>query len=172
MSITDEIIAHNHYHYINIKDVVFSSNLHLKRHQGACAQLILLQFFSSICKTRRARRLETSKAKKGNNKKTFQKGTLIIQVLLGRNFNHLAVEPDKPNVINELAWPSWRLNWCPRKIGNDPNRYIQWYSNIKNIFLKTRLNYRLRIYPVCCYHPNTQRPLGNLWACLRKYLWA
>ena len=70
-----------------------------------------------------ARKLETSKAKKGNNKKTFQKGALIIQILLGRNFNHLAVEPDKPNEP-ELAWPSWRLNWCPRKIGNDPNRYI------------------------------------------------
>ena len=45
-------------------------------------------------------------------------------------------------------------------------------NNLNYIYLKTRLNYRLRINPVCCLHPNTQRPQGNLWACLRKYLWA
>ena len=54
----------------------------------------------------------------------MKKVAFIIQLLLGRDFKQLAVGPDKPNEP-ELAWPSWRLNWCPRKIGNDPNRYIQ-----------------------------------------------
>ena len=53
---------HNQFHYINIKDVVFSSNPYLKRHPGACAQLILLQFFSSICNTRRG---EEARKKQG-----------------------------------------------------------------------------------------------------------
>jgi len=45
--------------------------------------------------------------------------------------------------------PSWSLKWCPRRIGNNPNR--------------------LRRFPQCCFHPITQRPKGKLWGCLRKY---
>ena len=74
----------------------------MKRHPGACAQLILLQFFSSICNTRRG---EEARKKQGIIKRYFKKGPLIIQVILGRDFNEFAVGPDKPQEP-ELAWPS------------------------------------------------------------------
>merc|ERR1712012_1007754 len=44
------------------------------------------------------------------------------------------------------TFPSWRLNWCPRRIGRNPNR--------------------LRRFPQCCFHPRTQRPRGDLWGCI------
>ena len=56
-------------------------------------------------------------------KSYVNKGPLIIQVLLGKDFNQFAVGPERP-YEPELAWPSWRLNWYPRKIRNDPNRYV------------------------------------------------
>ena len=43
----------------------------------------------------------------------------------------------------------WTLNWCPGRIGQDPDN--------------------LYIWPQCCYHPQTQTPSGDLWGCLLKY---
>ena len=44
---------------------------------------------------------------------------------------------------------SWSLNWCARRIGQNPDN--------------------LYIWPQCCYHPLTQTPSGDLWGCLLKY---
>jgi len=38
----------------------------------------------------------------------------------GRDVNQFAVR----HAVPHIPWPSWRLNWCPRRIGNDPNKYI------------------------------------------------
>merc|ERR1719328_866754 len=54
---------------------------------------------------------------------------------------------DERFAISTLASSS--LNWCPRKIGSNPNRLYKW--------------------PKCCYHPITQTPKGGLWQCLIKY---